>query len=121
MFGQFLTPEGRVLIEELRGNTRDKGAYMKLSVLVLLDMGKGYDEIEAILGIGRGSISNCRQKYDQDGLDKYLDPQHTGVFTHLFPQSQPHRTIVEVPAQKGDQYPLLSQIHRIPASSIDLL
>ena len=73
MFGHLLTQEERVFVEELRSNTRDKGAYMKLSVLVLLDMDKGYDEIEAILGIGRGSISNCRKKYESDGLDKYLD------------------------------------------------
>lgn len=25
------------------------------------------------MGIGRGSISNCRKKYESDGLDKYLD------------------------------------------------
>src|SRR5215210_6767609 len=73
MFGQFLTPDARIWIEELRGNTRDKGTYQKLSVLVLLDMGKSYDEIEAILGVGRGSITNCRRKYEQDGLEKYLD------------------------------------------------
>ena len=73
MFGHLLTSEERVFVEELRSNTRDKGAYMKLSVLVLLDMDKSYDEIEAILGIGRGSISNCRKKYESDGLEKYLD------------------------------------------------
>ena len=50
------------MVEELRGNTRDKFAYMKLSVLILLDMGKDYDEIVAILGIGRGTgecSKNC--------------------------------------------------------------
>jgi transposase len=73
MFGHLLTPEESVFVEELRSTIRDKGAYMKLSVLVLLGMDKGYDEIEAILGIGRGSISNCRKKYESDGLDKYLD------------------------------------------------
>jgi len=73
MEGQFLTPEARVVVEEMRGNTRDKGAYMKLSVLILLDMGESYDRIELILGIGRGTITNCRQKYEKDGLDKYLD------------------------------------------------
>jgi transposase len=73
MFGHLLTSEERFFVEELRSNTRDKGAYMKLSVLVLLDMDKSYDEIEAILGIGRGSISNCRKKYETDGLEKYLD------------------------------------------------
>jgi transposase len=44
---------------------------MRLRQFWALD--KGYDEIEAILGIGRGSISNCRKKYESDGLDKYLD------------------------------------------------
>ena len=73
MFGHLLTTEEREFVEELRSNTGDKGSYMKLSVLILLDMDKGYDEIEAILGIGRGSISNCRKKYKSDGLDKYLD------------------------------------------------
>lgn len=73
MFGHLLTSEERIFVEELRSNTRDKGAYMKLSVLVLLDMNKSYDEIEAILGIGRGSISNCRKKYESDGLEQYLD------------------------------------------------
>lgn len=73
MFGHLLTPEERLFVEELRSNTRDKGTYMKLSVLILLDMDKDYDEIEAILGIGRGSISNCRKKYESDGLEKYLD------------------------------------------------
>lgn len=73
MFGHLLTPEERLFVDELRDNTRDKGTYMKLSVLILLDMDKGYDEIQAILGIGRGSISNCRKKYESDGLEKYLD------------------------------------------------
>lgn len=59
-----MTPEERLFVEDLLGNTRDKGAYMKLSVLILLDMDKRYDEIEAILGIGRGLVSNCRKKYE---------------------------------------------------------
>lgn len=72
----YLTPTDRAFVEELRGSTRDKGAYMKLTVLILLDMGKSYDEIEAILGIGRGSISNCRKKFESEGLDKYLDKNY---------------------------------------------
>ena len=72
----YLTPTDRAFVEELRGNTRDKGSYMKLTVLILMDMGKGYDEIGAILGIGRGSISNCRKKFETEGLDKYLDKNY---------------------------------------------
>lgn len=63
-------------VEELRGNTRDKDAYMKLSVLILLDMGKSYEEIAVILGIGKGTITNSRQKYERDGLANYLDKNY---------------------------------------------
>lgn len=73
MSGKLLTTSEKEFVEELRGNTSDKFSYMKLSVLILLDMGKDYDEIVAILGIGRGTISSCLQKYRADGLDKYLD------------------------------------------------
>ncbi|MCW5923697.1 MAG: transposase [Saprospiraceae bacterium] len=76
MIGKLLTTSEKELVEELRGNTRDKFSYMKLSVLILLDMGKDYDEVVAILGIGRGTISNCLQKYRADGLDKYLDKHY---------------------------------------------
>lgn len=73
MSGKILIKTEKILVEELRGNTRDKFAYMKLSVLILLDMGKDYDEIVAVLGIGRGTVTNCLQKYQSEGLDKYLD------------------------------------------------
>ncbi len=73
MNGKLLTTSEKAFVEELRGNTCDKFAYMKLSVLILLDMGKGHDEIMAILGIGRGTVTGCLQKFRADGLDKYLD------------------------------------------------
>ncbi|MCW5923402.1 MAG: IS630 family transposase [Saprospiraceae bacterium] len=73
MIGKLLTTSEKEFVEELRGNTRDKFSYMKLSVLILLDMGKDYDEVVAILGIGRGTISNCLQKYR---ADKYLDKHY---------------------------------------------
>lgn len=85
MFGHLLTAAERAFVEALRSDTRDKGAYMKLSVLILLDMDKDYDEIEAILGIGRGSISNCRKKYESDGLDKYLDRHYVPYSGKLGP------------------------------------
>jgi transposase len=76
MSGKILTPSDKFLVEELRGNTRDKFAYMKLSVLILLDMGKDYDEIVSILGIGRGTVTNCLLKFRSEGLDKYLDKHY---------------------------------------------
>ena len=62
MSRKFLSKIERAFVEELRANTRDKGAYMKLSVLVLLDMDKTYDEIAEALGLGLGTVSNCKNK-----------------------------------------------------------
>ena len=73
MKGKILTAIERMAVEELRDRVRDKDTYMKLSVLILLDMGKGYKEIAMILGIGKGTITNCRGKFEGDGLAKYLD------------------------------------------------
>lgn len=80
MSRKFLSKLERAIVEELRANTRDKGAYMKLSVLILLDMDESYGRIAEILGIGLGTVSNCKGKYEQEGLDKYLD-------THYVPYS----------------------------------
>lgn len=77
---KFLSKIERLLVEELRSNTRNKGSYMKLSVLILLDMNECYDRIAEILGIGVGTVSNCKNKYEDDGLEKYLD-------THYVPYS----------------------------------
>ena len=63
----------RVFVEEARANTRDKVAYMKLSVLVMLDEGLSQETVSVLLGIGLGTVNNCKKKYDSDGLDKYLD------------------------------------------------
>ena len=39
----------RVEVETMRASTRDKEAFQKLSVLILLDMGKKYEEIAETL------------------------------------------------------------------------
>lgn len=80
---KFLSKMDRAFVEELRANTRDKGAYMKLSVLILLDMDKSYAEIAEILGLGQGTVSNCRQKFEQDGLEKYLDRHYVPYLGRL--------------------------------------
>lgn len=73
MANQFLTAEVRKSVEGMRGVTRDKDAYMKLSVLVMLDEGESFERIAVILGISQGTVRNCRHKYEADGLPKYLD------------------------------------------------
>lgn len=73
MQGRFLSQPDRDFLEEARANTRDKLAYMKLSVLVMLDEGLTQEMISTLLGIGLGTVNKCKQKYESDGLDGYLD------------------------------------------------
>lgn len=60
----------------MRSATSDKEAFQKLSVLILLDMGKRYEEISETLGIGLGTIGNCKKKFESDGLGPYLDKHY---------------------------------------------
>ncbi len=69
----FLSLPDRIFLEEARANTSDKVAYMKLSVLVMLDEGLTQESISVSLGIGIGTVNKCKKKYDSDGLDSYLD------------------------------------------------
>ena len=71
-----LSPSERHFVEEMRRNTRDKGAYMKLSVLVMLDEGMTQETVAISLGISLRTVSACKKKYDTDGLDKYLDKHY---------------------------------------------
>lgn len=49
---------------------------MKLSVLVMLDEGLTQELVSTLLGIGLGTVNKCKQKYDSEGLDKYLDKHY---------------------------------------------
>jgi transposase len=76
MKSNLLSQIDRAFVEEARGNTRDKRTYMKLSVLVMLDEGHTQMTVAVALGIGLGTVNNCKQKYEDDGLDKYLDTHY---------------------------------------------
>jgi len=69
----FLHPLERSFVEEARANTTDKMAYMKLSVLVMLDEGLTQEADSVLLGISLGTVNNCKKKYDKEGLEKFLD------------------------------------------------
>lgn len=73
MQNHLLSIPERVFVEEARANTRDKVAYMKLSVLVMLDEGLSQEMVSILLGIGLGTVNNCKKKYGSEGLDRYLD------------------------------------------------
>lgn len=63
----------RAFVEEARANTKDKVAYMKLSVLVMLDEGLTQEVVSVSLGISIGTVNKCKRKYESEGLDSYLD------------------------------------------------
>lgn len=73
---QLLTRPERAFVEEARGNTGDKTAYMTLSVSVLLDVWLTQEATAVLLGIGLGTVNKCKQKYESDGLDSYLDKHY---------------------------------------------
>jgi transposase len=66
----------RAFVEEARANTSDKVAYMKLSVLVMLDEGLSQEVVSVSLGISLGTVNKCKHKYEFAGLDSYLDTHY---------------------------------------------
>lgn len=68
-----LTTDDRIRVELLRARTDDKQAYMKLSILVHLDEGLTQETTAVLLGISSGTVFNSKKKYEQEGLDKFLD------------------------------------------------
>lgn len=106
----------RALVEELRANTRDKGAYMKLSVLILLDMDEPYERIAEILGIGQGTVGNCRQKFEREGLDKYLDKHYVPYTGRLADEELAQ---VEEAVRQG-LYPTTQAIQRYIAQAFEV-
>jgi transposase len=68
-----LSPAERLYVETARSQTDDKTAYMKLSVLVCLDEGLTQEQTATVLGISSSTVYNCKRKFGEDGLSKYLD------------------------------------------------
>lgn len=67
-----LYPLDRASVEELRAKASGKLTYVKLSVLVLLDEGLTQEMTANLLGISAGTVNSYKQKYEQEGLSRYL-------------------------------------------------
>jgi transposase len=83
MKNKLLLPSDRLYVELSRAKTGDKMAYMKLSVLVFLDEGMTQEQTAFLLGISKGTVYNCKQKYEDDGIDKYLDRHYVPYLGRL--------------------------------------
>jgi hypothetical protein len=73
MKNYLLSVPERVFVQEARANTQDKGAYMKLSVLVMFEESLAYELVATALVVDIDTLENYRGKYEKEGLDKYLD------------------------------------------------
>ena len=61
----------------------DSVSYIKVTVILMLDMQKGIEEIEEVLGIDGSTIYRYAERYQLDGLEKYLETNYKGYFGEL--------------------------------------
>ena len=61
------------LLRELQQNEKHKRNYVKITVLLMLHLGKSAEAIGLCLGISAAIVSNYEKKYEQLGLDSYLE------------------------------------------------
>ncbi len=60
------------LLRELQHLSKANRNYVKITVLLMLHLGKNEEEIALCLGISISTLKNYEKKYLQEGLDLYL-------------------------------------------------
>ncbi len=58
----------------------DKLVYIRVTVILMLDMAKPVEEIEFVLGIDSSTIYRYSKSYQEKGLDEYLKTGFTGYW-----------------------------------------
>ncbi len=76
------------LLRELQQNEKHKRNYVKITVLLMLHLGKSAEEIGLCLGISAATVSNYEKKYEQLGLDSYLEDNYVAYQGKLTPEEQ---------------------------------
>jgi len=76
------------LLRELQQNEKHKRNYVKITVLLMLHLGKSAEEIGLCLGIRATTVSNYEKKYEQLGLDSYLEDNYVAYQGKLTPEEQ---------------------------------
>ena len=76
------------LLRELQQNEKHKRNYVKITVLLMLHLGKSAEEIGLCLGISAATVSNYEKKYEQLGLDSYLEDNYVAHQGKLTPEEQ---------------------------------
>ncbi len=71
-----LSQEDRTKVEAMRRKTRDKKEHVRLSVLIMLDSGYSREVIAESQGIDTDTVTNYKHKYEQQGLQAYLQDNY---------------------------------------------
>jgi transposase len=78
-----LTTAEREQLRKFQRNFGDKLRYVRVTVILLLDMGKSVVEIGDYLGIDENTVYNYRKAFKEDGLDTYLETDYKGRWGNL--------------------------------------
>lgn len=81
---RFELPETeRVLLREIQRTAKDKRVYLKVTVLLMLDLGQTPPQIALFLGIDDSTVYRHRENYHTMGLEKYLENNYSGYWGKL--------------------------------------
>ncbi len=78
-----LAEKERKLLREIQRNEKYKRDYVKVTVLLMLDLGQSPQDIALFPGIAAGTIYRHLENYQTKGLDKYLENNYVGYWGKL--------------------------------------
>ncbi len=83
------------LLRALQRNSKQKRNYVKITVLLMLHLGKNEEEIALCLGISVSTISHYEKKYLAEGLELYLKDAYQ-VYTGKLNESEQNLLCAEL-------------------------
>jgi len=78
-----LSEKERKLLREIQRNEKYKRDYIKVTVLLMLDLGQSPQDIALFLGTDDSTIYRHLENYQTRGLDKYLENNYAGYWGKL--------------------------------------
>ena len=78
-----LSEKERNLLREIQRNEKYKRDYIKVTVLLMLDLGQSPQNIALFLGTDDSTVYRHLENYQTNGLDKYLENNYFGYWGKL--------------------------------------
>jgi transposase len=78
-----LNDTDKSVLREYQRNAKDRLVYIRVTVILMLDMGKTVEEVETVLGIDASTIYRYGKSYQNKGLDEYLRTGFEGYWGRL--------------------------------------